>query len=329
MSKLIAECSLSGIHSRSESLVKTSRDYDRGRADLDALNAEFSSDAAKLIELQVDSRFSNFSDGQLRWQDFIRPFSESVNGLESGADLSRWFDTNTFYKKPTVKKRLDTDGTFLQKKGYSFGADKSANKVSLPGPYTLSRLVDDQFYNSSEELVHAFASVLKKVISSLIKEGYSSIQLNEPSLVFRYGKSALTEPHELQAFIDAFSDNLSSTNVDLTLHTYFGDCSSILEKLLALEGISTIGIDFTQTPLENLHCEFEDKALGCGCVDARSSFIESPEWIRDFGVRAAAKLNCSKLRILPSSDLKYLPRAYADQKISAIGAAARLLGSGI
>ena len=223
MSKLIAECSLSGIHSRSESLVKTSRDYDRGRAELDALNAEFSSDAAKLIELQVDSGFSNFSDGQLRWQDFIRPFSESVNGLESGADLSRWFDTNTFYKKPTVKKKLDTDGTFLQKKGYSFGAGKSANKVSLPGPYTLSRLVDDQFYNSSEELVHAFASVLKKVISSLIKEGYSSIQLNEPSLVFRYGKSALTEPHELQAFIDAFSDNLSSTNVDLTLHTYFLD----------------------------------------------------------------------------------------------------------
>jgi 5-methyltetrahydropteroyltriglutamate--homocysteine methyltransferase len=319
---------IAGIYSRSENLVKVTRDYDRGRANESALSSAFVKDTEDLYELQLESGFANLSDGQLRWQDFLRPFSESLDGMESGADLSRWFDTNTFYKKPKITKKIGPkDGPFLTEARYSRGSSRETNSsIAIPGPYTLASLVEDKFYNSKEELVRDFAKALKQIISSLEASGFSSIQINEPSLVFRYGESALTNPKHLEFFCSAFAENLGMSKANLTLHTNFGDSSKILKELIALPGVSAVGIDFTQTPLGDLSSiQFDEKRLSCGCVDSRSSLVESPEWIAEFCALALKKLSPSGLVIIPSSDLKYLPRIYADKKVRAIGEAAKLV----
>ena len=54
--------------------------------------------------------------------------------------------------------------------------------------------------------------------------GFETVQINEPSLVYRYGKSAVSSKKELKAFLSAFEKHLSSPPVELYLHTYFGDC---------------------------------------------------------------------------------------------------------
>ncbi len=206
------QASLTGIHSRSEKAVKTSRDYDRGRTNQYALNTIFENDAKKLIAIQCASGFVRISDGQLRWQDFIRPFAETLKGLRRGADLSRWFDTNSFYKKPFVIGKISLrDSSFITKKyaeNSAFAGSKK-KKISLPGPYTLASLVEDKVYGSREELIELFASIVQKVISNLSSHGYSCVQINEPALVYRYGESALTNRKHLEAFIAAFSRYLS------------------------------------------------------------------------------------------------------------------------
>ena len=320
--------SLTGIHSRSENAVKVSRDFDRGRTTEEALKAAFERDAKSLVAIQRASGFSSLSDGQLKWQDFIRPFAEALIGLRRGADLSRWFDTNSFYKKPFVVGQIGIKNSSFITERYaenSAFANSKKRKVSLPGPYTLASLVDNETYGSKEELVEVFASILKKVIANLASHGYSCIQINEPALVYRYGESALTNKKHLDAFIAAFTHHLSRSPTELYLHTYFGDCSGILQDLIGLKGISTIGVDFTQTSLSDIESiKFDGKALGCGCVDGRNSLIESPQWISRFCEDAVKTLKPSSLVILPSSDLKYLPRQYADKKVKAIGSAARI-----
>src|SRR5580692_11206649 len=94
------ETTLTGIHSRSEDSVRVSRDFERGRATKELLDRTFQEDATNLVKLQEDSNIDRVSDGQLLWQDFLRPFSENFGGLKGGADLSRWFDTNSFFRKP-------------------------------------------------------------------------------------------------------------------------------------------------------------------------------------------------------------------------------------
>jgi 5-methyltetrahydropteroyltriglutamate--homocysteine methyltransferase len=322
------QASLTGIHSRSEQTARTSRDFDRGRASADALNEAFEDDAKNLVSLQRASGFYNLSDGQLRWQDFIRPFAESLSGLRQGADLSRWFDTNSFYRKPFVVGKISLENAgFLAKKYTEKPAFRGSKKkkISLPGPYTLASLVEDQTYGSRTELVVVFAEILQKIISNLGSNGYSCVQLNEPALVYRYGESALTNKTHLEAFIDAFSRSLSRTRAELYLHTYFGDCSSILADLVKLKGVSTVGVDFTQTSLADIETiKFGDKALGCGCVDGRNSLVETSVWISKFCADAVKTVKPAGLVILPSSDLKYLPREYADRKIKAIGSATKI-----
>ncbi|MDA4111952.1 MAG: hypothetical protein OK439_05395 [Thaumarchaeota archaeon] len=327
------ETTLTGIHPRSEDTVRVSRDYDRGRATRESLDQTFEEDAKNLVKLQMESRFDRISDGQLLWQDFLRPFSECLSGLKSGADLSRWFDTNSFFRKPSVVKKVKLPEASDFIKNYEEMAalsladgGKTKRKISIPGPYTLASLVDDRKYESKQDLVEDFAKVLKKLLKALRELGFQSVQINEPSLVFRYGVSALTNKKELKAFISAFNDNFKSPPLEISLHTYFGDCSQILDRLIDLEGVSEIGVDFTQTSLDSIEkVRFGDKGLACGCIDGRNSLVESPDWIADYCQEAVRTLKPAGLVILPSSELKYLPRNVADEKIRSIGKASEIV----
>lgn len=328
------DSTLAGIHSRSEHTVRTSRDYDRGRTTRESLCSAFESDAIELVDLQSVSGITRISDGQLLWQDLLRPFSESLVGLKIGADLSRWYDTNTFYKKPSIVKKLSAPRErsfildYVIKRAFDLAktGKRVKRKLILPGPYTLANLVSEGQQTSRFELVEEFARILKTIVRELAALGFGSIQFNEPSLVYRYGESALTNKRDLKAFISAFEKHLSSLPVEVSLHTYFGDCSMILKRLLKLTGVASIGIDFTQTSLSSIEgVSFGKIALACGCVDGRNSLIESPEWISGFCLQAIRALKPNGIVVQPSCELKYLPRFYADQKIRAIGEACKLL----
>ena len=333
------DSTITGIHSRSEETVQTSRDFDRGRASEESLEKCFEIDSKNLVDHQIRSGLSLVSDGQLKWQDFLRPFSESIKGLESGADLSRWFDTNSFYRKPSVVSELESHGDFPIEKYDDLSAFRALNsdplsqrvrrKISVPGPFTLASLVEDRHYNSKNELTRAFARIIRRVIISLSQKGFDVVQINEPSLVYRYGVSALSNQADLDSFVSSFSESLSSLPVEVILHTYFGDCSKILPELVKLSGVSAVGIDFTQTSLSDIQgVEFDGKVLGCACINGRNSLIESPEWISKYCNHASEILKPSGLIVLPSSELKYLPRGYADKKIKSIGDACSILKKG-
>jgi methionine synthase II (cobalamin-independent) len=330
------DSTIAGIHSRSERTVRVSRDYDRGRTTKDILDAAFESDSIDLVNLEMHSGITRISEGQLLWQDLLRPLSENISGLKNGADLSRWYDTNSFYRKPSVIKKLAApkDASFIKNYILSSALDlvkddgKAKKKIALPGPYTLASLVSEGGSLSRVVLTEEFASILRKIVLQLVNSGFGSIQFNEPSLVYRYGESAVSSSRDLRAFISAFEMHLSKLSAEVSLHTYFGDCSKILKSLIRLDGVSTIGVDFTQTSLDSIEgVRFGEKKLACGCVDGRNSLVEPPEWISSFCAEAIQTLKPSGIVVQPSCELKYLPRVFADQKIQSIGKACKILES--
>ncbi|MDE1825324.1 MAG: hypothetical protein KGH61_02165 [Candidatus Micrarchaeota archaeon] len=331
MANTRVEVTLSGIHSRSENTVRVSRDFERGRAGAQELSRAFRDDADALFALQKSYGFSKVSDGQLRWQDPLRPISEVTGGLVISADLSRWFDTNTFYKKPTVVGELEVTG--WDRVGSSlidYRPDQTSglkNRIAfLPGPYTLASLVDDKFYNSKNELVTAFCKVLEEIVSSLLRSGVSCVQFNEPSLVYGEGKASQIGSKELSNYRRGFQNMLSDLPVELRLHTYFGNSAPIVSQLAGIECITTLGIDFTQTPISELEgSSFNGKMVGCGCVNSRNSLVEDPKWVAEFAANSVALKGASGVTILPSSDLRYLPRDYADRKLKVLADSASLL----
>src|SRR5919198_592492 len=90
-----------GIYPRSEALVQATRDLDRGRTTLEAVDAQVERDLQQFVAVQWQAGVDLLADGMLRWQDLFRPLVEASDGLEAGA-LTRYFDTNKFYPAPAA-----------------------------------------------------------------------------------------------------------------------------------------------------------------------------------------------------------------------------------
>ena len=91
-----------GLYPRSEALVQATRDLDRGRTTVEAVDEQVERDLAELVSVQQQAGLDLLSDGMLRWQDHFRPLLEAADGLETGA-LTRFLDTNTFYRAPKAR----------------------------------------------------------------------------------------------------------------------------------------------------------------------------------------------------------------------------------
>lgn len=313
---------LNGIYPRSEALVQATRDHDRKRTSPQELEQQFKRDLENLIALQQEAKLYYVSDGMLRWQDLFRPIVETCEGLEAGA-LIRFFDNNTFYRQPVVKGRLKHKA--LAAHYYNAEAlPKNAEwKAVLPSPYAFSRMADNRFYKNQNGLMLEFtAQILKPEIERLVKMGFSFIQLNEPYLV--YHKNYTDE--DLKRFKEAISllANGLNSRVKFCLHTYFGDAGPLIEKLLEFE-IEVLGVDFFETDLESIHARFSKKELLCGCVDARSSLLESPEAVSHFIDKVREKLSPKAIYITTNTDLDFVPERIAQKKVRLIGSIAQKL----
>jgi 5-methyltetrahydropteroyltriglutamate--homocysteine methyltransferase len=316
---------LGGIYPRSEQLIELTRSYDRAKTDLDSVRKQVEQDTQELVRLQDDSGFETFSDGAFAWQDQLRPIVESLDGVTTGTRYDRWFDTNTFYKKPTIvgkigvhafepKNFIRTD-LLPRTKGW---------KVTLPGPYTFFELSENLHYTSQSDLLSAVAAAEHEIIKRLKDAGVSRFQLSEPCLVYRpYREQALVKA-ELANALAALRKTVDGIQAKLSVHTYFGDATTILPDLLKLP-VDTVGFDLFETDYSQLKIE-TTKKLALGIIDGRESNVENPRWIAETATRVSKHVTGGDLVLVPNSDLKFVPRKVADVKARALAEATKLFG---
>jgi len=60
-------------------------------------------------------------------------------------------------------------------------------------------------------------------------------------------------------------------------------------------------------------------------VDSRESNIEDPKWIAETATRVSKHIFSDNIVLVPSSDLKFVPRKVADAKSRALAEATRLV----
>jgi 5-methyltetrahydropteroyltriglutamate--homocysteine methyltransferase len=315
---------LGGIHPRSEQLIELTRSYDRGKVERADVERQIEQDTVDLIRLQEGSDFETFSDGAFAWQDQLRPLVESLEGVTTGTRYDRWFDTNTFYKKPTIEKKISV-AKFEPKKfvrGDLLPKSKGW-KVTLPGPYTFSQLAENLHYNPSSALVNDIANAENQVIRKLTTIGVSEFQISEPSLVYRPYRRDTLDKGEIDTALAAIHKTVDGIDAAFSVHTYFGDAASVLPALLKLP-VDTVGFDLFETDYEQLKIE-TDKKLALGIIDSRESNVEDPKWIAETATRASKHFTANSIVLVPNSDLKFVPRKVGDAKARALAQAPRLV----
>src|SRR5215217_4948364 len=127
-----------GICARSEELVQATRDLDRGRTTEETVEEQRLADLRAFIEAQREAGLDYFSDGLLNWQDIFRPFDERAEGLRPGP-LTRFLNTNTFYRAPAVEAETPK---LIQPLSEPFFRIEELPRgrwvATLPSPYSLA-----------------------------------------------------------------------------------------------------------------------------------------------------------------------------------------------
>ena len=314
---------LGGIHPRSEELIELTRSYDRAKTDLDTVKKQIEQDTIALVKLQKDSGFESFSDGAFAWQDQLRPVVESLDGVTTGTRYDRWFDTNTFYKKPTLAGRIALRP--IEPKNFirtDLLPRTKGWKVTLPGPYTFSELSENLHYTSQSELLSAIATAEHEIIKKLKDVGVSRFQLSEPCLVYRPYREQPLGKAELDNALAAIRKTVAGIQAKFSVHTYFGDATNILPNLLKLP-VDTIGFDLFETDYSKLKIE-TTKKLALGVIDGREPNAEDPRWIAETATRVSKHAIGGDVVLVPNSDLKFVPRKVADAKVRALADATKL-----
>ena len=316
---------LGGIHPRSEQLIELSRSYDRGKTDRTTVEKQIGQDTVEIIRLEEDSEFETLSDGAFSWQDQLRPIVESLEGIDTGTRYSRWFDTNTFYKKPTINGKLSLE-QFDAKRFVRTDLLPTSKpwKVSLIGPYTFSELAENNHYKTRADLLSSLARSENEIIRSLKAAGVSYFQILEPCLVYRPHREEALGEDELQNALAALHRTVEGAEATFSVQTYFGDATAILPHLLKLP-VDAIGFDLFETDYTQSKIDTK-KRLVLGIVDSRESNIEDPDWIAETATRVSKHIASDTIVLSPNSDLKFVPRKVADAKARSLATAAKRIG---
>ncbi len=285
-----------GIFPRSEELVQATRDLDRGRTTEQVVDEQLGRDLEQIVQIQQEAGLDLIADGMLRWQDLFRPLVEAAEGLELGA-LTRFLDTNTFYRAPTATQAKPRLQTTLEER---FVAPLPAPRlVTLPSPFALS-------HGTGIPPKVIAEGVLKPQIEALDAE---LIVLAEPFLA-----------REQEPPIDQVAEALGVLgDATVALQLTFSNAGNVLERAGDLP-IGAIGVDFYATPIEAVP-EALDKLLLAGVVDARSSAIEDERELAAFASRLASERGVERVALTPNGDLQFVSQRIAREKLLHLGRA--------
>lgn len=309
--------SLTGLHARNETTIQATQDWERGRIDSRALKAAFRSDYESLVKLQEELGADYISDGQLTdaWQDFLRPFTNGLEGVKKGA-MVRWYNTNTFYYTPVVVGPISGDGMLVWNKVEGRFIREGKLRVALPDPLTFAELAEDKHYGDKEKLMFAYAEVLNDELKTLQKNGVSYVQFSSPALVARFREKPVSKS-QLESLGESIRTSTKGVNLRTGFHTFFGDASRYLPDVFDIIPTDDLGFDLTETDPSSLSSS--KKGIIAGVADARSTYLESIGELREKVEVLQDKTGSKKITLAPSSDLRYIPRVSADEKLRRLG----------
>ena len=309
--------SLTGLHARNESTIQATQDWERGRIDSRSLKASFTSDCDALVSLQSEVGADFLSDGQMTtgWQDFLTPLTSGLEGVKKGA-MVRWYNTNTFYYTPVVAGEIGSDGGAIWRRLERRYVPRGGFRVAVPDPLTFAELAEDHHYGKKETLLFSYAEALNKELRTLHSKGVSYVQFTSPALVARFRQRPVDDDG-LNQLGEAVRTAVKGTSLRTGFHTIFGDASPYIPQIFDAIPTDDIGFDFTQTDPASLSSS--KHGIIAGVADARSTYLEGVEELREKVENVLERTGTRNLTIAPSSDLRYIPRVSADEKLRRLG----------
>ena len=268
------------------------------------------------------------TDGEMRRESYSNRFATALDGVDidqPGSALDRTGHANPVPRvvgpiRRTRPVEVD-DVRFLRA-----NTDRRI-KITMPGPFTMAQQAQNDFYKTEEELAFAYADAVNAEARALKAAGADVIQLDEPYLQARPDKAK-------RYGVAAINRALDGVPGPTAIHLCFGYAHvvharpsgySFLPELAATIA-DQISIEAAQPDLDpGAVRALAGKTVILGVISLGDPQVESAETVaarirRMLGVLAPE-------RVIPAPDcgMKYIDRATAFAKLTALAAGAAIV----
>ena len=250
----------------------------------------------------------------------FRPFSQNLKGVEVGS-LDRFFENNTFYKKPKVIGKIEGDGKIISNNTIMNFPDSVKYKVELPDPFTFAALCENLYYKDFSQLLSDIGNVLKQEIETIMKSGCDIIQFNAPAL------TQVKDSDIINQIKDKYREMLTGVNIETYVNVYFSDIKDIYKHILDF-GVYGIGVDLINSNINEVKEYGVPKSIIFGCINAQNTLLEDPKNIAEDILKILEQINIIEYGVSTNCDLEFVPEEFAQKKVHIIGNTLKILKEG-
>jgi 5-methyltetrahydropteroyltriglutamate--homocysteine methyltransferase len=268
------------------------------------------------------------TDGEIRRESYSSRFALALDGIDAERPGELTSRAGRVTQVPRVvgpirrTRAVETrDASFL------CGNTQHSTKITLPGPFTLSRQAQNEFYKDEEELVMAYAVAVNEELLALKATGVDVVQLDEPWV--------RQDPVKAVRYaVPAINRALQGIEGPTVVHLCFGYAAVVAEKPsgysflaeLADTAAAQISIEAAQPKLDlGVLRDLAGKTIMLGVLDLGDQAAETAEVVAE-RIRAALKFVPAE-RLVPAPDcgMKYLPQQVAFNKLKALADGAAIV----
>ncbi len=334
---MLLPTSLVGSYPQPEWLIdraRLSKQVPRVRADDLWLVApdklEAAQDEATILAIrdQESAGLDIITDGEQRRESYSNRFATALEGI----DVEHPGTTINRSGKPIPVPRVvgpirRTRAVELRDLSVLRANTERAIKATVPGPFTMSKQAQDDFYGDEEAVALAYADAVNAEIKDLFAAGADVVQIDEPWMQQHPEKA---RQYGLKA-LDRALDGVRGT---VAVHLCFGYAAVVRDKpsgysfLPELDACKAqqISIEAAQPKLDlAVLRQLPTKTIILGVIDLADMNVETPQTVAERIRRALAHVAANRVVVAPDCGMKYLPRPVAFAKMQAMTEGAALV----
>jgi 5-methyltetrahydropteroyltriglutamate--homocysteine methyltransferase len=287
-------------------------------------------DEATLAAIREQERagLDILTDGEMRRESYSNRFATALDGV----DLDNPGTTINRSGKPIPVPRISgkirrTRPVEVRDLQFLKANTKKPVKMTIPGPFTMSKQAQNDYYKTDEALALDYADAVNAEIKDLFAAGADVVQLDEPWMQQHPDKA---REYGLKALNRAL-DGVTGT---VAVHLCFGYAAVVHEKPpgysflpeLAGSNAAQISIEAAQPKLDlKILRELPSKTIILGVIDLGDKTVETPEIVAGRIRKALPYIAPERLVIAPDCGMKYLPHDVAFGKMRAMVEGAKIV----
>jgi 5-methyltetrahydropteroyltriglutamate--homocysteine methyltransferase len=262
------------------------------------------------------------TDGEMRRESYSNHFATALDGIDLDNPATIAGRSGQPVKVPRITGRIRRrhpvevrDVAFLRRN------TGRTIKITLPGPFTMSRQAKNEFYADDEELALDLAAAVNEEAHDLKRAGADIIQLDEPWIE--------TAPDVAARYaLKAIDRALAGVPGPTALHMCFGYAQLVQDKSrgryaflepLADSAVDQISIEAAQPKLDlGVLKSISRQTVILGVLDLGTPAIESADEVAARIRRGLEHMPADRLVPAPDCGMKYLPRNIAFEKLQAL-----------